>query len=853
MDTNETIWIFDPKNEPFGKLSNCAEFEIELRGDDEIRRAIWKSVSTYGYYKSVLSCFLDKRMDIKVADPCNLYAIFDHVYQKCINEIIKTSVRNAYRSKFFNDEDLMEKLLKTGTSPLVYNSNDLLLGIANGQGENYVGRVLENIRAEVFARIQEKKPYYIYVALLSLNEMLMKGKDIDKYTNMTYEQIITEAKQLNMAPKFDMNTILKMYSEESLEFQKIVNDEMNNPGNIVLRAKLDTYPQLILYQENVRQQQKLFIIPSVYVQSMSKQKYPDLDDEKVRKNSGRFLQNVSGTGFSEKIVELFDNKKLSNDVIVESERLVQETMEKKFHKILKKQDLRDLELISLKTIQAQEQKIIVFPSKDYDFLLPETRQEFKVAERLWPAEHEFHIEERIKELVFPTIFHYMYYKLYFRILGNIRSAYSSISGPNNEYKSLEQISTEFSSTQEKLYEEKLLKSTFYAMSAKFNTYPELKSLLLMTGNSELQYGDPNPILGGKRNEVGKRLKFLRKIFRREASVEKKLQATLDIVRDNKFLENWMYMRTGDLLSTIQSVKKYVDSMNEAGIFITPISFNREFVNSIIIGLYGPCVSLNTASLILTKAPHEFTNRIRLMNPEIFENLKDSGFQAIWEYISLLVFWISSNVKSSDEIESRIKEFQSYLADSTKNNTFETLANIIEFFFKFKKDHQVSESEVLVAGDILFANSENFIREVLGETMEVEDSRLAFMIKNRFGITDINSDAVRTINLIMKFADAHKNDQIVRNRINFFSKKIDKDVEHEKLKEEEKFFEYAELEEESEEGEKEILEKLKLPPGIIPIEKAEKWDAPEKEEEEEEDYEDYGEEEEKEEEDIDKDE
>lgn len=53
------------------------------------------------------------------------------------------------RLKFSSDEILADRLAKTGNTPIVMNGYDSFWGIGNGDGQNNLGNILENIRSEI--------------------------------------------------------------------------------------------------------------------------------------------------------------------------------------------------------------------------------------------------------------------------------------------------------------------------------------------------------------------------------------------------------------------------------------------------------------------------------------------------------------------------------------------------------------------------------------------------------------------------------------------------------------------------------------------------------------------------------
>lgn len=72
-------------------------------------------------------------------------------------------MKNILRAKFTQHDDLRELLLGTGTSRLVEaatvdNAVNRLWGEVNGKGQNKLGELLMEVRAEIRAEVEKKKP-----------------------------------------------------------------------------------------------------------------------------------------------------------------------------------------------------------------------------------------------------------------------------------------------------------------------------------------------------------------------------------------------------------------------------------------------------------------------------------------------------------------------------------------------------------------------------------------------------------------------------------------------------------------------------------------------------------------------
>jgi predicted NAD-dependent protein-ADP-ribosyltransferase YbiA (DUF1768 family) len=170
-----------------------------------------------------------------------------------------------------------------------------------------------------------------------------------------------------------------------------------------------------------------------------------------------------------------------------------------------------------------------------------------------------------------------------------------------------------------------------ALSIKFEI-DEFKLVLRQTGNKVLIYDDKNdPILGGDRNMVGEVLMMLRQrldvveIVQEEIKIKK--VSLKDVTKGNKDLENWIKMRTTDIITSIKEVVNYLSSLDSIS---TKVIASPELIEFVINELYTPCKKMELDIEEIVNVPRDFYD-------SVFSSLKGisigpKGVTLIWQYI-----------------------------------------------------------------------------------------------------------------------------------------------------------------------------------------------------------------------------
>ena len=189
---NKAIKIFDPSEKPFGWLSNNYKYSIQIDNKE------WYTVTNYIYAKLLRTPILIQQIRL-MKNNKDIKTTFHRLYQEEIDNITKQSIEKGLKIKFQN-KDLAEKLLATGNSPILYVSNNRLLGIGPNpeviNGQNVYGRYLMQIRHMIRVSFKKQKQdldkiqrdqkiYDTYLAEKGLIDAIQNGNDLKGFINKT--------------------------------------------------------------------------------------------------------------------------------------------------------------------------------------------------------------------------------------------------------------------------------------------------------------------------------------------------------------------------------------------------------------------------------------------------------------------------------------------------------------------------------------------------------------------------------------------------------------------------------------------------------------------------------------------
>ena len=364
----KSIYILDPKDIPYGPLSNNYEYYFELDGKK------WKSVTNY-----ILSNMLKTpiyRLTLEIANPnfnskqdsiksdlqktiknielrkgmklnkqeinkikeqikyeteynnMNIFEMYRYfVEQESIFTLMKKGIENGYTSRLKQNPKLLKKILSSGDNPILYYSFDNLIGIDPNtkKGSNLIGNILMQIRHKL--RLEEKfniqknikqeedeNIFKAYIAYNILNYEISNDLDIDLYLGKNSEQIIEIFKDkykifsnpLGITKDY-LPSIKNSYEKDEIPF---IKDEIQIPGSMSYSLRNEKYIEIKLRNKNKRE----FLIFNSYVKYILKRAYKNEDKESIKFNVKNLIKAAPSINeyikLKDRIIKMYNQKQL---------------------------------------------------------------------------------------------------------------------------------------------------------------------------------------------------------------------------------------------------------------------------------------------------------------------------------------------------------------------------------------------------------------------------------------------------------------------------------------------------------------------------------------------------------------
>lgn len=211
-----SIKIYNPAEEKFGKLSNLYDFSMKI--DDKN----WRNVSQYIYTEMIPSIVYKKNM--MNSDNFNIYNNYLKYSKQSEIDLLSISLLDILKVKFENPK-MMEVLLSTGNSPIIYKSNNNILGSGpDDKGLNLIGNYMVQIRNQYIKSNIKKEEYekriddiYNTYLVMKIFEDLIFSENIEdienKYKNMSMVEIINNyGKEKIISKVVSKKVIMQMYT-----------------------------------------------------------------------------------------------------------------------------------------------------------------------------------------------------------------------------------------------------------------------------------------------------------------------------------------------------------------------------------------------------------------------------------------------------------------------------------------------------------------------------------------------------------------------------------------------------------------------------------------------------------------
>lgn len=331
-----TIKIFNPRDFPFGPLSNHSRHDMVIDGkrwttptnyilsnmlivpiyklmvqqapikgstkktkiDDKVQQVVANTEVRQGYKLNPTEVERIRQMVLQEVSMqrMNIHQLYDYLLGQEYISTVRTAVEKAYNSKVSENKALADILLRTEDRPIFYLSGNGLLGVGlDGQGQNFVGKVLMQIRHNIKMGISEqiKKDeesvrdeiiFKAYCAMSVLRKELSKENDLREYIGKNINQIIQHYLDNHADENIESlcngetakDSVLEMFKRGQLP---IIAKEIEHPGYMVLAARRDNLRELQKRLENRRSD----IILRKYTEHKIRKNYPRMRDQDIEK------------------------------------------------------------------------------------------------------------------------------------------------------------------------------------------------------------------------------------------------------------------------------------------------------------------------------------------------------------------------------------------------------------------------------------------------------------------------------------------------------------------------------------------------------------------------------------------
>lgn len=758
------VKIFDPKEKPFGWLSN--NYTHFMRIDDNE----WRNVTSY-IYGNILKIPTSKQIIRLIKNTKEILPEFRKLYQAEIDDIKKNAIEKALKIKFEN-EKLSKMLIDTDNAPIFYVSQNKLLGVGpNNDGQNLYGKYLMQIRHILRVASKNKKDeiaraekdqliYDIYLAEKGLIEAIQAGDDLKKYINKTPAEIVDHLgrnKLMKLAPERDfiLENVHKGYF-------KNISSIVEHPDTMVLEIR-KKYMRILRVNKLKERKNILF---DMYADYLLQKHYPDLEPDKYAKAKEQQFNDMGWqqkNDLEDRLFELFEKGMLSNRLSdAFDERMSsfyipseEEVMEAENLVIAKQDKPSD---VTVPYVPSKGEPILVFPVDS-----PKLDPKHKPYVLFSPISLTGMLP--IDGRNYPTVTHFIIASLiaYLPEIGGLNHAYPYLlAKPDAPVTGIESFlhpdaaQFTYENMRDNSYHKQLRKYAREGLKNKFNDRV-LQDILLMTGDAKLVWNDfVDPILGigpkefkGGENFVGKYLMKLRDSFaeqRKDETLDKLHEKHITFILDeDPFMKEWLRMRVRDTCKVLKIMKNYL--WVKDGI---DIKYNANFVTSVIDKIYQPCSHIfGSANKITAKVPDYF--RFMVQDCPDFSQIDNDVVEVIWKRVAVIMYYLIKHLEDSTlqnlraviaRIELMVTKGSQciyIIPDDYDNCIVSAIINIIrgisEFNKQFSYNIDITELDIKTATSIIL-NTE-VSQEIKPYVKEKKQEKMKDLIEDPYIEEDLN--------------------------------------------------------------------------------------------------------------------
>jgi predicted NAD-dependent protein-ADP-ribosyltransferase YbiA (DUF1768 family) len=608
-------------------------------------------------------------------DKMGIYELYNYYLGLEHFHTVRTAVEKAYNSIVLNNPELTRLLSESGNRPIIYMSNNEILGYNGQSGQNIIGTILMQIRNNIMqAQIREKQGEIqknqnatilkLYVIFSGLQKAIYRGENPEKIDLVSLREDLT--------PEFQ-NIIIQSYNRGQLPLLK---KEISNPGTMleffkkeyirlnreiinnsivgdyirgVIRKKYPTMPEKQVDQAVI---QFASLAPSPEMYAIVKNEIINLvqveeKQEKSSSSSSSFSRSSKSSSSSNEIVKFFKDpvkellkKKNQRKTIVDEKgneaRLEDIEVGDTHYQLLTREEKQAI-LKKRKEALNYTENITQVESKQWvESKVPEANEPIFIYASPNPTVKDgeyqvfaplFKREFIVDNLSYPSVSIYITVMLVTQtgVYRDYKRNNIFLRGtPVAEARKLLMQDRDFRGPDEavKIYEKRKVESfvelekTFanIALKKKFED-PDLAKLLLLTGNKTILWNDmSDKVLGVGENYVGKTLMKLRKEVKMGPE---KFHESLDkFILQDRFMKSWMEMRVGDMCNTVYKFQVYLDVIGDQ-----PQDIEPKFIKYILKSVYNPCVPLVNYEGTRTIVPQMFRDIVTEKSQGITKDLK----------------------------------------------------------------------------------------------------------------------------------------------------------------------------------------------------------------------------------------
>ncbi len=751
---SNTIKIFSPKDEPYGKLSNNSYHPMRIPISTKLNAPTQQYPTVTNFiYSRIMQTPAFSGLLAQYKPTAEVQTEFDKLYREQQENTQRRAVETALAAKFRENEDLKLFLTATGNAPIYYVSGNPLLGTGNSNnGKNLYGRSLMSLRdrlrsahteksEEEAKQQQEQTIYDTYLAKGALRELLLSGEDlpnrpvweqVSDFNNKDPSTIVdTLGRQKLQNKNPDRQIILKMaYKDKGGNLVRIAK----RPENLSLQVLKDELARVRL----IRLRERKALIFDMYANYLLKKHYPDLQEDQYPAAKAQQFADLpvfQKHDLENRLCKLYDEGMLSStlsDKIDDELALIQVPSEAEVDDAEKVEiDYSERPVVSRPGWQPDSgEPILVYPVQSGSVNVDPKYQTYTVFSPV--ALGMIRIDGRC----FPTVSHYIMFALLEKLptLGapfGPDAAYQQMLlkpgetqvGGIDTFASISTITQRWQHLESLEYKNALEEAAKIGLDYKFKDF-KLQALLVSTGDAELVWNNfSNPVLGvakddhpgANNNFVGRYMMELRAKFREDhkAILVDKLttEDVATVIDKDPFMQWWITMRVRDMCNAIMTLKHYLWTKDGVAQEISPM-----FVATVLNEVYQPCSHLfGKANLVTAEAPDSF--RLVVSKSPGFAEVDQEVVGILWKHVVVMVYYLVQHMKDAtiQSVRTALGQIQALLSkktpcapgilgDESDNCILSAVLNLLVGIVAFNKQlsmtSAITENDVHVAASII---------------------------------------------------------------------------------------------------------------------------------------------------------